>query len=208
MSNPIGRSSGVIEKELGLSWNGFGLAMDRRKFLQMSGLAAMAGVASSSSFLAGSVMAAPSDGTRIITLAHIHTGEKMACAYRADGRYLTEGLASAEHLLRDHRSGESHAIDPDLLDTLHDLAMCLNAEPDFDVISGYRSPATNAELRRQGHAVASRSYHMEGKAVDIRLAGVSIGRVHRAALDLKRGGVGFYSGPGFIHIDTGPVRSW
>lgn len=146
--------------------------------------------------------------SRHLLLHNTHTGETGQCIFAGRAGYLADGLARANRLLRDHRTGDIHAIDPALLDLLHDLAADLGADPDYEIISGYRSPATNAMLRRRSGGVARRSYHMQGKAVDIRLRGVELSRLHRAALAQKRGGVGLYSGPGFVHIDTGPVRTW
>ena len=193
-------------------------AAARRRFMKIGGLALLgAGIGLTRPF-GGQALAtmpefpaplAPALATgRRLLLHNTHTGETGRCVFAAAGRYLADGLAQANHLLRDHRTDEIHAIDPPLLDLMHDLARELAVEPDFEIISGYRSPTTNAMLRRQGRQVARKSYHMTGKAVDLRLKGVDLRRLHQAALALKRGGVGLYSGPGFVHVDTGPVRTW
>jgi uncharacterized protein YcbK (DUF882 family) len=117
-------------------------------------------------------------------------------------------LAEIDHILRDHRTGEVRPIDTELLDLAHALGESLGAPGPFHVISGYRSPKTNALLRASGNGVASKSLHLQGKALDIRLPGCDLRRLRRAAVDLKGGGVGHYPGPNFIHIDVGRVRYW
>ncbi len=191
---------------------------NRRHFLKISALAVLGGLAGLTGPWGGQAFASPLAPpvptappvslSRHLLLHNTHTGETGQCVFAARGSYLADGLARANRLLRDHRTGDIHAIDPALLDLLHDLAEGLEVEPDYEIISGYRSPATNAMLRKRSSGVASRSYHMQGKAVDIRLRGVALSRLHRAALAQKRGGVGLYSGPGFVHVDTGPVRTW
>jgi uncharacterized protein YcbK (DUF882 family) len=99
-------------------------------------------------------------------------------------------------------------MDRSLYDLLHDLKLATGTAAPFQIISGYRSPKTNASLQAGGHGVATRSLHMEGKAIDIRLADVRLSAVRDAALELRRGGVGYYAGPQFVHVDTGRVRTW
>jgi uncharacterized protein YcbK (DUF882 family) len=128
--------------------------------------------------------------------------------YFDGGGYSASGLASIDHLLRDFRTGESHRIDPKLLDILYDLQNLANRHSTFEVISGYRSPTTNAMLRRASSGVAEHSQHLLGKAIDVRLTGFATDRLGQYARSLSRGGVGFYARSDFIHIDTGPVRYW
>ena len=110
---------------------------------------------------------------------------------------------------RDHYSGEVGQIDPQLFHLLHHLRQTLGTEQPFEIISGYRSPLTNATLRQsRAGGVAKRSLHMEGKALDVRLPGVPLSELRDAALDLRAGGVGFYPREQFVHIDTGAVRHW
>jgi uncharacterized protein YcbK (DUF882 family) len=192
--------------------------VNRRRFLKIGGLTVLGGALALSRPFGGEALAAlpaatsPSAGAaaagRSLLLHNTHTGETGRCIFAAPGGYLADGLARANRLLRDHRTGDVHTIDPALLDLLHDLAENLDVAPEFEIISGYRSPTTNALLRRHSRGVARRSYHMEGKAVDVRLRGVELSRLHRAALALGRGGVGLYSASGFVHMDTGPVRAW
>lgn len=141
-------------------------------------------------------------------LHNLHTGETLDAVYFEKGRYVPDALAQAMRVLRDWRNGEEHVMDPRLFDVLHALRVKLDASEPFQVISGYRSPATNAELHAQSHEVASKSQHMLGKASDIRLKGVELENLHKAALSLGAGGVGFYPVSNFVHVDVGAVRHW
>ncbi len=145
---------------------------------------------------------------RQIALHHRHTGEAVRTVYFADGRYLDEGLRSINRLLRDWRTDEIVEIDPQVLDIAYVLQQQLAPKGPLEVLSGYRSPETNAMLRRRSRAVARNSLHMYGMAVDLRFPGVPLAEAHRAALALQAGGVGYYPAAGFIHLDSGPVRSW
>ena len=145
---------------------------------------------------------------RVLAFAHTHTGERLTLPYFADGHYLPEALSRLNHHLRDHRSGEECAIDPALFDMLNDLRLATGTREPFQVISGYRSPRTNAKLRRAGRGVAKRSLHMDGRAIDVRLADVKSSVLRDAALELRRGGVGYYRQSDFIHVDTGRFRTW
>ncbi len=179
--------------------------ISRRRFLQWGAL----GLASALMPVRGFAAVRESLTTeRALSFHNIHTGEDLDVVYWARGKYLKEALERINHILRDHRTGEIKAIDPRLLDLVHALGQTLHDRGPFHVISGYRSPKTNAFLRSTGHGVAARSLHLEGKAVDVRLPGCALPVLHRAAVDLKGGGVGYYPGPGFIHIDIGRVRYW
>lgn len=145
---------------------------------------------------------------RQIALHHRHTGESVRTVYFADGRYLDEGLRSINRLLRDWRTDEIVEIDPQVLDIAYLLQRQLDLDGPLEVLSGYRSPETNAMLRRRSRAVARNSLHMYGMAVDLRFPGVPLPVAHRAALALQAGGVGYYPGSDFIHLDSGPVRHW
>ena len=174
----------------------------RRGFLRgLAGLSALA-VAAPARLLADA------RSERVLSFAHTHTGERLTVPYFAEGEYLADGLVRLEHLLRDHRSGEEHVIDPGLFDLLNDLQLATGTRKPFQVISGYRSPKTNATLRRAGRGVARRSLHMDGKAIDVRLADVRSSVLRAAALELRRGGVGYYRQSDFVHVDTGRFRTW
>ena len=147
-------------------------------------------------------------GERVLSFVHTHTGERLALPYWGDGTYLAGNLSRVDSFLRDFRTGERHPIDPALLDQLHLLGLSTGSTAPFQVISGYRSPQTNAALRAGGGGQASRSLHMQGRAIDVRLSDVRSSVLRDAALELGLGGVGFYRTPDFVHVDTGPVRHW
>jgi uncharacterized protein YcbK (DUF882 family) len=159
------------------------------------------------SFAARGALAA-SERERALRFVHTHTGESARVVYWADGEYLPEGLAEIDHVLRDHYSGDEHEIDSSLLDVLHRLSQRLDSARPFHVISGYRSPVTNATLAARSGGVARRSLHMAGQAIDVRLPGCELQTLRDAALALRAGGVGYYGGPDFVHIDVGRVRRW
>lgn len=143
-----------------------------------------------------------------LAFRHTHTDEHLQLSYRNVEDYLLPALDRINWLMRDFRSGTVHPIDPQLLDLLHALQGCCGSGT-FEIISAYRSPVTNQMLRRTGGGgVANRSLHMEGRAIDIRLSGTSCARLRDAAIALGRGGVGYYPQEDFVHVDTGPVRSW
>lgn len=137
-----------------------------------------------------------------------HTLERLHICYCRNGKYDIKALAKINHILRDHRSGEVRAIDTRLLDLLHTLSGRLKTESSFHIISGYRSPESNSKLRRNGRGVASKSMHMLGKAIDIRLPGVNTRFLRDAAVKIKGGGVGYYAKSNFVHVDVGRVRFW
>jgi uncharacterized protein YcbK (DUF882 family) len=144
---------------------------------------------------------------RSLAFYHTHTDEQLSVTYFAEGSYVADSLLRIDHLLRDFRTGEIHSIDADLLDTLHILRqMCGGGT--FEVISAYRSPATNAMLQARTDGVAANSLHLQGRAIDVRLTGYDTARLRDAAIGLGRGGVGYYPVSDFVHLDTGRVRAW
>lgn len=145
---------------------------------------------------------------RSLGFYNTHTDETLRTVYWAQGKYQPEGLREINRILRDHRSGDICSMDKRLLDLLYLLHAKTGRKEGFHIISGYRSPATNAMLRSRSGGVAQHSYHMQGKAVDIRLPGCDLNKLRRAALALKAGGVGYYPASNFIHVDVGPVRRW
>jgi uncharacterized protein YcbK (DUF882 family) len=147
-------------------------------------------------------------GARHLTLKNLHTPEVLDVVYRHGDQYVPEALAQAEAVLRDYRTGDRHPIDPELLDILYDVAQSIGVEPVFSVISGYRSPQTNALLHERSAGVASHSLHMEGRAIDVRLSHVNCADLADRALEMKRGGVGYYRQSDFVHLDTGRIRTW
>jgi uncharacterized protein YcbK (DUF882 family) len=174
----------------------------RRHFL--GGLAAL----SSAALAAPASVLASGPEERVLSFFHTHSRERLSIAYYGDGVYLPEGLVRLEHFLRDHRTGDEHEIDPRLYDLLYALRRTTGTKSPFHVISGYRSPATNRMLRARSGGVAKGSLHLQGKAIDIRLTDVSSAVLRDAALELHRGGVGYYRRSDFVHVDTGRVRHW
>ena len=155
-----------------------------------------------------SVVSSSRQTGRSLNFYHTHTGDKLAIDYHDGSDYLGDALAEINHYMRDFRTEESYPIDAALLDFLHDLKMSTGHNGTFEVISGYRSPKTNAKLRNKSNGVAKRSLHMQGKAIDIRLTGFDTRLLHKAAKKQARGGVGYYQKSNFIHVDTGRVRYW
>lgn len=151
---------------------------------------------------------AAASSTRALNFAHTHTGERLTVEYFTSGAYLEDALTTINHFLRDFRTGDVHTIDAGLLDLLHGLAGLTQTTRPFQVISAYRSPATNEMLRHRSEGVAGGSLHMKGQAIDIRLADVPLAKLRQAALEVRRGGVGYYPASDFVHVDTGRVRMW
>ena len=138
-----------------------------------------------------------------------YTGEKLNnITYWADGGYEPAALSQINHTLRDYWSGDVHPIDPKVLDVLHEIGRALETDYRFEILCGYRSPQTNAAMRRNDSQVAAHSLHMKGQAVDFSLPGRKLSLVHKTALAQQIGGVGYYPDADFLHVDTGPVRRW
>ncbi|HEY3890206.1 MAG TPA: DUF882 domain-containing protein [Caulobacteraceae bacterium] len=148
------------------------------------------------------------DDVRRAFIHNLHTGETLNAVYWENGHYVPDALAEAMRVMRDWRDGREHVMDPRLFDLLHAVHAKLEVERPFQLISGYRSPATNAALHAESGQVAAHSQHLIGRASDIRVEGVQLANLHRAALSLRAGGVGFYPQSDFVHVDVGPVRQW
>jgi uncharacterized protein YcbK (DUF882 family) len=167
------------------------------------------------SFQAAPVAAAPvaqargaSHAPRWLKLHNIHTQEKLEAVYFDKGEYVPDAVQALDKVLRDYRTGDVYSMHPELFDTLSTLSQKTGSKSHFQVISGYRSPKTNAMLHERSGQVAKRSLHMDGKAMDVYLEDVALDRLRAAALDLGRGGVGYYPVSNFVHLDVGPVRRW
>ncbi len=145
---------------------------------------------------------------RRLRFEQIHTHEKLDVCYYELGHYLPDALAEINHLLRDFRTRESTPIDVQLLDQLAELYPATESSGVFQIISAYRSPATNEQLRQTRVGVEEHSLHIEGRAIDVRLTDVPTRTLKAAAINLRQGGVGYYAVSNFVHLDTGPVRSW
>ncbi len=145
---------------------------------------------------------------REVSLLNLHTGERLKAEYWHNGRYVPDALRAVAVVLRDHCNNRIHPIDPQLLDLIHRLHASVASATPFNVISGYRSPETNALMHEASAGVAAHSLHMEGRAIDIRLPGTRLSHIRQAALALRSGGVGYYPEDDFVHVDTGAVRRW
>ena len=177
----------------------------RRRFMQF-------GVCAASSLLLPEAIAGPAKHSTVVerklSLLNLHTGEKLDTTYWVDGMYLGNELDAINEILRDHRTDEAHSIDLQLLDLLSNIHQTLGSKQSFQIISGYRSPKTNASLRKHSNGVAKKSLHMQGKAIDVRLPDRALSELRAATLKYKAGGVGYYPASDFLHIDTGRVRRW
>ena len=154
-------------------------------------------------------IAAPTEPVYELKLYHTHTNERLDIVYRHGDTYDPVALQKLEYFLRDHRTGEAHPYDPRVFDLLRDLvASTGRPNSEIDVVCGYRTPWSNAFLRSRSSAVAKHSLHMQAMAIDIRLPGVATPALRDAALQLHRGGVGYYAREQFVHVDVGRVRRW
>jgi uncharacterized protein YcbK (DUF882 family) len=153
-------------------------------------------------------MTGTSNDERGLSFYHTHTGKTLSIVYYKHGAYDPHALAAIDDYLADFRNGAEHHIDPALLDVLYDIKLKTGTHAPFQVISAYRSPQTNELLRDTTVGVAKDSMHLRGQAIDVRLADVPLATLRGVALDLKRGGVGFYPESQFVHVDTGRVRRW
>lgn len=184
--------------------------MHRRAFLGLSAVAAAAALVPSRA-AAATIATTSKAPERALSFFNTHTGERLRTVYCRGGCYQPDALQDLNYILRDFRANEIKPIDPRLFDLLHELGGTLETDQPFHIISGYRTAATNAMLRERGGAstgVASRSLHMVGQAIDIRVPGVKLEKLRDAAASLKIGGVGFYPDLNFVHVDVGRVRHW
>jgi uncharacterized protein YcbK (DUF882 family) len=202
-----------VEAGGGAQRNGDTDIMFKRRAVLTMGLGAMAsaGFAAAPTFGWADIapqVGAPSSQFRSVSMNNLHTGESMEAVYWDGGDYLPDVLDAVNLHLRDYRTGDVHPIDPRLLDLLDSVSQLTDAKAPFEVISGFRSAATNALLHERSAEVAKKSFHVQGMAIDVRLADVELRHLHAAARSLGRGGVGYYPDSNFVHLDVGPVRSW
>lgn len=186
--------------------NGFSsTSSTRRRFLKIGASTILTAV-----FTHPAVAAISPDAHRrhVLSFYNIHTGEAIRTCYRANGKLIHGAIERINHIMRDFRTGEIKSVDPNLLDLLHRIVTEVNPYAPISIISGYRSPRTNAALRKITTGVAPNSLHMEGRAVDIRIPGCMTSALRKLAVKLKSGGVGYYPKSDFIHLDTGPVKVW
>jgi uncharacterized protein YcbK (DUF882 family) len=181
--------------------------LGRRRLLGL-GLAAAASSVIAPSLSTAAFASQGSSSERSLAFYNTHTDEKLKCTYCRGSSFDTGALKDINHILRDFRTGDVHPIDLQLLDLLTELHRKTGSKQPFQIISGYRSPKTNSMLNAESSGVAKRSMHLDGKAIDIRLADVNLSTLHATAVSMKRGGVGMYTASNFVHVDTGRVRYW
>lgn len=188
-----------------MSLNGSRLCRRELLALSLSGIGAL--VASPAMAIARPLVGSDAPGG-LLKLYHIHTTESLEVEYRRGHAVITSALGAIDHLLRDFRTGSETIFDINVLDTLSLLYDRFGRRGRFEIISGFRSPRTNAALRRITTGVAEHSLHMVGRAIDVRLVGTRTDVLRDAALALGRGGVGYYPESNFVHVDSGPIRTW
>jgi uncharacterized protein YcbK (DUF882 family) len=177
--------------------------IERRALLRLAAAAAIAPWARLAAADGG-----PESEPRGLAFRNLHTGESVDVVYRADGQLDHGALREIDWVLRDFRTGEARRVDHRLLDFLWRLRAALDTTEPYEVISGYRSPKTNAMLRREGRGVSRMSLHMQAMAIDVRVPGCSLTALRDTALGLRLGGVGYYPASDFVHVDVGRVRFW
>ncbi|MGZ9096747.1 MAG: YcbK family protein [Micavibrio sp.] len=182
--------------------------IDRRGLLKSGLIALGTGMASTIAAPAMAAMRMPTVGSYKISFRNSHTGESFTGVYRVGTKYLPDAFKQINHVLRDFRTGEEYPIDPRSIDILYMLQSKTGTKNQIEILSGYRSPRTNSMLRNASGGVARNSLHMVGQAIDLRMADFSTRRLRDVAIDLRAGGVGFYPGSNFVHVDSGKVRHW
>ena len=182
-----------------------GVELSRRRFIRWVVFSGLASLSPSPVIAAIRNCATPE---RSLSLYNPNTKEALDTTYWSNGRYVRKALADISHIMRDRRTGEIKPIDTQLLEVLHAIGIELKTQESFHIMSGYRSPQTNALLRKRGKAAAANSFHMQGKAVDIRVPRCRLSSLRRVSFNLRRGGVGYYPRSGFVHVDVGPLRYW
>ncbi len=178
---------------------------DRRTFLKLGASAILTTVSAHPVLAAAN---AKLHEHHILSFYNIHTGETLKTCYRSNGKLIHRAVNRISYIMRDHRTGEVKPVDPNLLDLLHRIVMEEKPSSPLNIISGYRSPRTNAALRKVTAGVAPKSLHMEGRAIDIRIPGYETRALRQIAIKLHAGGVGYYPESDFIHLDTGPIKVW
>ncbi len=179
--------------------------VSRRRFVMLGTMALVSGLVPGT---AAAGLRLLSSERRHLSFYNLHTGESLNTVYFEHGEYLVEELGRIDYILRDFRQNEIKPIDRRLLDLLVGIREQLQTSEPFHVISGYRSPKTNAMLHAQTEGVAAHSLHIEGRAIDMRVPGRDLGALRQAAVSLCLGGVGYYPRHSFVHVDTGRVRYW
>jgi uncharacterized protein YcbK (DUF882 family) len=183
----------------------FSSCTNRRNFLKISASAMIATLFSSP---VSAAIDASYGENQSLSFYNIHTRERLETCYRTNGRLVHPAIQQINYILRDFRTGEIKPIDPNLLDLLYHIVTEVKPRCPISIISGYRCPRTNAALRRVTTGVSKNSLHMKGRAIDIRIPGYRTADLRQLAINLRRGGVGYYPKSNFVHLDTGPIRTW
>jgi uncharacterized protein YcbK (DUF882 family) len=181
--------------------------ISRRAILALATAAVTAAIVSPAVIRSAEAARRPFEA-RSLMLDNVHTGEHLEAVYWADGSYVPEALRRINWLLRDHHTDEVHEIETPLIELMARLHERLSTGEPFQILSAYRSPATNAMLAATMEGVAGNSLHIQGMAVDIRVPGRALVKVHRAAVAMQAGGVGYYPRSDFVHVDAGRIRYW
>lgn len=193
--------------------------MKSRSFMSASRLvvAVLGALLLRASFAPGTFASAALDGGRgaqppvehRLYLVHTHTGERLEVVFRRGEAYIPEAIATLDHFLRDHRTGEVRHFDPRIYDVLEELTNAAGRpDGEIDIVCGYRSSWSNEFLRARTAGVAKNSLHLRAEAIDLRMPGVETAKLRAVALSLHEGGVGYYPHSNFIHVDVGRVRQW
>ena len=185
--------------------------LDRRSFLGI-GAAALGGIfvpalipaAQAANFKSGVI----STGARRLAFRNAHTGESFSGVYRVGDKYLPDAFRQINTVMRDFRTNQVYPMDPRVIDIIYTVHRMTGRSTPFEILSGYRSPKTNAMLRKASSGVAQKSLHMSGRAIDLRMEDYSTTRIRDIASNLGAGGVGYYSKSNFVHMDSGDVRTW
>lgn len=199
------KQESVVEVMDGKELSG-NMNLDRREILKTGLLGLL--LASLPILPAGDSFASKGRQPWEISFRHGHTGESFSGVYRIGDRYMPDAFERLNYVMRDFRTGEVFPMDPRVIDILSIIQRRSGVTQPMEVLSGYRSPKTNAMLRRASTGVAKNSFHMYGQAIDFRLPHHNTRDLRNIARDLKAGGVGYYPKSDFVHIDTGKVRSW
>ncbi|MCB1532499.1 MAG: DUF882 domain-containing protein [Alphaproteobacteria bacterium] len=179
--------------------------IDRRDLLKLGLLGALGSVVP---LLPAKSALAASDSTWRVSFHQQHTGENFDGVYRVGDRYLPEAFERMNYVLRDFRTREVFPMDPRVIDIISIIQSKIGTGRPLEILSGYRSPKTNAMLRSASTGVAKNSFHMYGQALDIRMPGYNTRSLRNTARSLRAGGVGYYPKSNFVHVDTGTIRSW
>jgi uncharacterized protein YcbK (DUF882 family) len=181
-------------------------ACNRRDVLRMAAGAVATGFLSCG--MIKPAFAVPTSGAHRVMFRNSHTGESFNGVYRVGDKYLPEAFDQISYVLRDSRNGDMFPIDPRTIDIIYVVQRMLDSSEPYTVLSGYRSPRTNAMLSRVSYGVARHSLHMTGQAIDVRLGSKTAGNIRDCAVDLHAGGVGYYPRSNFVHMDSGSFRTW